>query len=146
MKRIKLFEVIAVITMLALTVFAGVSCSKANAGQELSGVTWVLNSYGNPDNLTATVKDKEPTLVFDKDKMTVSGNGGVNGYGGDYTVKGNELTVSEVVHTLMASTNEALNTQETAFFKILDSAQSFKIDGKQLTITGTEGTLVFTQK
>jgi heat shock protein HslJ len=37
-------------------------------------------------------------------------------------------------------------SQEKAFFNILQSAQSYKISGQELTITGTEGILVFLQK
>jgi heat shock protein HslJ len=147
MPRIRLFEVIAAILILSATFFAGVSCAKANDGNtNLEGVTWVLKSFGDPASLTPVVADKETTLTFVKDKKEVNGNGGVNGYGGKYEVDGNKLTVDEVIHTLMASTNEALNIQESAFFRILESAVSFKITDNQLTITGSEGTLVLVQK
>jgi heat shock protein HslJ len=146
MRKIKLYEILGFGLLLGLTVFAGVSCSRANAAQELSGFSWVLESYGSPGNLTQVISDKGPTLIFNKNKMTVTGSGGVNGYGGDYTVKGSTLNVTGILHTLIASQNEALNNQENAFFKILGSAQSYKIDVIQLTITGTEGILVFFQK
>jgi heat shock protein HslJ len=113
-----------------------------NAGK-LEGVTWVLKSYGDPDSLKMAVSGHEPTLTFDKDKKQISGNGGVNGYGGDYEVDGNRLTLSGIVHTLMASTDPSRNEQEAAFFQILASAESYKISGQELTITGTKGALVF---
>jgi heat shock protein HslJ len=145
MKSIKLYEVLGLAVILGLTIFSGVSCAKANS-QELSGVTWVLKSYGDPQNPGLTITGHEPTLMFDKEKKNVNGNGGVNGYGGDYTIKGNNLTISGVIHTLIASTDESLNRLENAFFNILGSAQSYKTDGKQLTITGTQGILVFEQR
>jgi heat shock protein HslJ len=144
MKHLKLYEVLGLVVILALTVIAGVSCSKGGPDANLYGVTWVLKSYGQPGNLTPVVTGKEPTLTLDKDKLTISGNGGVNGYGGDFTVKDNDITFSSVMHTLMASTDETLNKQESSFFRILGSANNFQVDGKQLTITGTQGTLVFT--
>lgn len=146
MKRIRPFEVFGFIIILALTVFAGVSCTKADTDQELTGVTWVLQSYGNPDKLTTVIGDKELTLIFNKDKQEISGSGGINGYGGNYEVDGNKLTVSRIIHTLIASTNEDLNNQENRFFQILESSKTFKIDGTQLTITGSQSTLVFTGK
>ena len=148
MKKIKFFEVLALIAVISLTVLAGVSCSKAQASesQKLTGVTWVLKSFGDPANLTPAVADVETTLQFIADKKEVSGNGGVNGYGGNYAVNKDQLFVSGVVHTMMASLDEKVMGQENAFFKILESSKSFKIEGKQLTITGTEGALVFTQK
>jgi heat shock protein HslJ len=147
MKKIKLYEILAFVAMLSLTVLAGISCSHAQAdNQKLEGVTWVLQSYGNPDKPTAVLQGKELTLSFDRAKGQVSGNGGVNGFGGNYVLSGNKLTVTDIVHTMMASTNQAENEQETAYFKLLAASKTFKIDGKQLTITGTEGTLVFTEK
>jgi heat shock protein HslJ len=144
-RKLKLYEVIGLTVILALTVIAGVSCTKANAGQELKGTTWQLKSYGDPNNLTQVIVYKDTTLYFDITEMTVGGSGGVNGYGGDYTVKGNQLKVTGIIHTLMASTDEALNNQENTFFKILGSAETYKIDVKQLTITGPEGILVLKQ-
>jgi heat shock protein HslJ len=146
MKKYRFFEVIAFITILSLTALAGISCSKAQSAGNLDGLTWVLKSYGDAANPNPAITGHEPTLTFDKEKMTIGGNGGVNGYGGSYAVDGSKLTVSQIVQTLMASTNEALNIQENAFFKILRSAASFKIAGGQLTITGSEGILVFSQK
>jgi heat shock protein HslJ len=146
MKRIKLFEVLGLVVILALTVIAGVSCAKTAPDAKLYGATWALKSYGQPGSLTPVVADKETTLTLDKEKMTISGNGGVNGYGGDFTIKDNEIAFTGVMHTLIASLDEKLMGQENAFFRILGGADTFKIDGTQLTITGTEGTLVFTQK
>jgi len=146
MKRVRFFEIFGLVALLALTGIACVSNTVNANGETLEGVTWVLKFYGDPDNLTSAVVGHEPTLTFDKDKGKIGGNGGVNSYGGNYGVDGNNLTISEVIHTLMASTNEALNTQENNFFKILDSTQSFNIDDGELTITGTEGVLVFKNK
>ncbi len=144
MRRIRLFEIIGALILLSLTAVACISSIGTNADR-LAGVTWVLKSYGDPNNLTAVVPDKETTLVFDKDKKTVGGNGGVNSYGGKYEVDGDKLTVSDIVSTKIAGP-PPLQNQENAFFNILRSAQSFDIDGKELTITGAEGILVFTQK
>ncbi len=146
MKRIRLFELIGLVVILSLTAIACISSVGADNAGKLEGMTWVLKSYGDPNDLNTAVADRETTLTFDKDTKRVGGNGGVNSYGGDYKIDGDKLTINEIIHTEMASTNEALNTQETQFFKILQSAQSFKITGEELTITGTEGGLVFTHK
>jgi heat shock protein HslJ len=144
MKRIRFFEIIGVIVIFSLTVFSGISCAKASDADKLEGVTWVLKSYGDPNSLKAAVPDRETTLKFDKETKRVGGNGGVNSYGGDYKVDGDKLTVSNIVSTKIAGP-EPVQSQENAFFRILQSAQSFKINGQELTITGTEGVLVFTQ-
>ena len=146
MKRVRFFEIFGLVALLALTGIACVSNTVNANGEKLEGVTWVLKFYGDPDNLTSAVVGHEPTLTFDKDKGKIGGNGGVNSYGGNYEIHGDELTVSDLMQTLLGSTDPALNEQENNFFKILDSTQSFNIDDGELTITGTEGVLVFKNK
>jgi heat shock protein HslJ len=145
MQRIKPFEIIGAVVILSLTALAGISCVKVSNADKLEGVTWVLNSYGDPGNLKAAVPDKEVTLTFDGEKKEVKGNGGVNAYGGDYEAGGSKLTISSLYRTMIAGT-EPLMSQEVEFFKILASAQSFDIEDNELTITGTEGVLIFTKK
>jgi heat shock protein HslJ len=146
MPRIKLFEIVGAIVLISLTAFAGISCTDEGNAAKLEGVTWVLKSYGDPGALQAAIPGHEPTLTFDKETKTFQGNGGVNSYGGDYKLDGSKLTISGLVHTLMASTDQALNIQEMTFFNTLNSAESYKISGGELTITGSEGILVFTQQ
>ena len=145
MKRIRLFEIIGLVVLLSLTGIACVANTMDANGEKLAGVTWVLKAYGEPGNLTAAVTGHEPTLTFDKEEGTLGGNTEVNAYGGKYELDGNKLTVKDLYQTLIASTNEALNIQEAAYMKILNSAQSFSVDDEELTITGTEGVLVFEQ-
>jgi heat shock protein HslJ len=144
MQRIRLFEVIGAAIILALTAFAGISCVQVGSADKLEGVTWVLKSYGDPNDLISAVPDREVTLTFDKENKKVGGNGGINAYGGKYEIDGSKLKVQELYQTLMAGP-EPLMSQEVEFFKILASATSFIIDGQELTITGNEGVLVFTQ-
>jgi heat shock protein HslJ len=146
MKRIRFIEVIGAVIIISIAVFAGISCTKVVATGKLEGITWALKYYGDSGNLQAALPDKEATLIFNKDKKQVTGNGGVNGYGGNYEINGSQLTVSAIIHTEMASVNQALNNQENTFFNILESAQSYKLNGQELTITGTKGLLVFYAK
>jgi heat shock protein HslJ len=143
MKRIRIFEVIGVIIIMSIAVFAGISCNKAVATAKLEGFTWVLKYYGDLGNLKGVLPDKQATLIFDKDKKEISGNGGVNGYGGNYEINGSQITVSGIIHTEIASINQALNNQENTFFSILGSAQSYKLNGQELTLTGSKGLVVF---
>ena len=141
MKRRRLIELIGATLMIALTAFAGISCTK-DGPAKLEGVTWVLKAYGEPGNLTAAVTDKDATLMLDRGEGTLGGNSGVNSYGGNYEADGNKLIVSDLVSTKIAGP-PPLQNQENRFFNILRSAQSYEIVGGELTITGTEGVLVF---
>jgi heat shock protein HslJ len=144
-KRIRSFEIIALLIILSLTAVACISSVGASNTNKLEGISWVLKSYGDPNNLKAAVADKVVTLTFDREKKEIGGSGGINGYGGNYQVDGNKLTVSNIISTAMAGP-EPLMSQENAFFNILQSVQSYKINGQELTITGTKGILVFRQK
>jgi heat shock protein HslJ len=144
---IRAWEIIAGIVMIGLMALALLSCTPpAGDTSNLEGVTWVLKSYGDTANPTEPITGHEPTLSFNKDTRKIGGNSGVNSYGGDYTVKVNVLTMTNIMQTLLASADPALNSQETAYMKILHSAQSFEIENGRLTLTGSQGVLVFTQK
>ncbi|MFA5309333.1 MAG: META domain-containing protein [Dehalococcoidales bacterium] len=145
MIKYRFYEISAILAIITLTVLAGFSCAKATDTAPLTGVTWTLKSYGDPGKLTAALPDKETTLTFDKEKKEVGGNGGVNGYSGDYTVNGTKLTVRDIMLTLLGGPEPLMN-QESTFLTILESAQSYKISGQELTITGTAGILVLLQK
>jgi heat shock protein HslJ len=135
-----------ILVLLIIASAAGiVACTGSKDTAKLEGARWVLQSYGTSGTMTAAVADKEAWIEFNSADKTVSGNAGVNLISGKYKVDGNKLTWDSLMQTLMAGP-EPLMSQETVFMKILVAAQSFKIEGRTLTITGTEGMLVFTQK
>jgi heat shock protein HslJ len=131
--------------LIIIAVTAGVFACAVSNDATLEGVTWVLESYGRPDNLKAPAAEKEVTLILDAEKKSAGGNAGVNIYGGNYEIDGNDITITRIITTLMFRP-EPFQSQEDAYLKILESARTFKIDGTKLTITGIEGILVFTQK
>jgi len=132
--------------LLTIAIAAGiVACAVSENTVKLEGVRWVLQSYGTSGNMTAAVADKESWIEFKSADKTISGNAGVNGFGGKYKIDGNKLTFDSLMQTLMAGPEPLMN-QERDFMKILGAAQSFKIEGQKLTMTGTKGMLVFTQK
>jgi heat shock protein HslJ len=144
--RLRAWEVIAGIAIIGLMVLALLSCgSPSDDTPGLENVTWVLKSFGDAANPTKAVTGHEPTLTFDKSKMKIGGNNGVNSYSGDYTLNGNKLTMTNLMQTLMAGP-EPLMSQETAYMKILPSIQSFEITDTLLTLTGREGVLEFLRK
>src|SRR4030042_6529987 len=97
MKRVRLFEILGLVALLALTGITCVSDTGNSNGEKREGVTWELKAYGEPNDLTAAVMGHEPTLSFDKDKGKIGGNGGVNSYGGNYEEDGDELTLRDIV-------------------------------------------------
>lgn len=83
------------------------------------------------------------TIAFKNGK--VSGTGGCNRYFGTFTLDGKAVDFGPIGSTLMAC-EQAIMDDERAFFDALESATKAKAKGKTLTITGPDGTLVFTKK
>lgn len=104
--------------------------------------SWSLTSYGPEGATTPAVPDSQASITFNDDG-TLAGTSGCNGFGGEYSVDGDEIKFSGLVSTLMAC-EEPLMTQEGTVFKVLDGTASYKIDGDTLTITKDGTALVFT--
>ncbi|RJO60467.1 MAG: META domain-containing protein [Dehalococcoidia bacterium] len=98
-------------------------------GQSLAGTSWVLASYGDPANLKSVIAGTKITLTFSDATDQITGNGGVNGYGGFAQRTDNQLTFSGILHTAMASTDQAVNEQESAYFALLSAARSVEFGG-----------------
>ena len=133
----------AVLALLA----SGCGASKtADTGtHNLADTSWVLVSYGDPANLKAVIAGTKVTLSFNAATDQISGNGGVNGYGGNAVRTDNQLTLSGILHTEMASVNQAINEQENAYFNLLGAAQNVEFGNSSLTIHCEGGqVLVFT--
>jgi heat shock protein HslJ len=143
MRKLILFLAIAA-TILA--VLAGGCASKSTdsskppssipaiSGQSLGGTSWALVSYGDPASLKLVIAGTKITLTFSDATDQITGNGGVNGYGGFAQRTDNQLTLSGIIHTEMASTNQAINEQESAYFQLLGAARSVEFGQGTLTI------------
>jgi heat shock protein HslJ len=108
----------------------------------LESGTWQLTAItGGPAPMQIPETLPKPiTIQFQDGK--VKGHGGCNGYGGNYSASGDQLSVPELISTKMFC-QEASN-YENAFFQTLQSARSYKINGNQLEIDcGDMGGLVF---
>jgi len=124
-------------TVLAALLIVAGGCGAAKTtdnGHSLAGTSWVLASYGDPAHLTAALPQVKVTLSFNADTTEISGNGGVNGYGGDAKRTDNQLTLSGIIHTEMASLDQAVNEQESAYFGLLSAARSVEFGDGTLTI------------
>lgn len=104
---------------------------------------WKLTSYGPASSPTPAAEDTEAGLTFNEDG-TVAGNSGCNGFGGNYTVEGDQITFSEIVSTLIAC-EEPLMSQEEAVLKVLTDVTSYRIEGDTLRLTNNELVLNLTR-
>lgn len=133
----KRYLLILVVISLALN-----GCIAQGAAASLIG-TWNLTAYGPSASPTPAVPDSGAQITFNEDE-TVVGNSGCNGFGGKYTVEGDQITFSEIVSTLMAC-EDARMAQEDAVHKVLTDTATYEIDGNTLTLMNNDMVLVLTR-
>lgn len=104
----------------------------------LAGSEWLLVSFGPVGAEEPVVAGSEITLSFVTGGQA-GGSGGCNSYGGSYQVDGSKVTFGEIVSTLMACADEAVNEQEGRYLAALGAATSFEMRGDSLTIHYDEG-------
>jgi heat shock protein HslJ len=117
----------------------------APAKAPLTGPTWRLVSYGDPEEPTAVLEGTSITAEFDPqtdNTGTVGGNATCNGYSTSYTIDGEQISFGPIAGTLMMCPIGA--DQEVAYLGALDSAQSYLIAGPFLQITYDGGVLNYT--
>jgi len=107
---------------------------------------WVLASYQEPNG---TMHDALPgvpvTARFDSEKGHVSGSGGCNSYGGEYTVDKLTLTIGNMAWTERACLEPERKAQETNFLTALQKAEEFRVGHNTLTISGSGWELNFNE-
>ena len=111
-------------------------------GGDLTDTHWELVSFGEGDTTTPVIAGSKVTLDFSQDGQA-GGSGGCNSYGGKYEAQDGNLSISEVVSTLMACVDEQITEQEGRYLKALQAAETYEISGESLTIWYTDGTLNF---
>jgi len=104
---------------------------------------WVLESYGEQGNLQTVLEGTEITAIFDSSQGQVQGTAGCNTYFADYMVN-NNLSVLQIAYTEMYCLEpEGVMEQEQKYLKMLQSAESYEIEGGRLRITCGVEVLVF---
>jgi heat shock protein HslJ len=140
--RMKLFSLGLI---LLFTFFIGACTKPACDNTEWQDVTWKLKSYGNPNDLQTVIGSGVTIKFVSKDK-SVSGNTGINGYGGTFSVnKDCALSISNMAWTLIGSLDANLTRQENDYLKLLQTTGKIEVTNAELNITCGQGLLVFTR-
>ena len=118
------------IAVLVLAAIGLTGCTASSAA--LEDTTWVLESYGEQDNLHSVLAGSEIMAEFNGEEDQVGGSAGCNGYFGGYKVKGSELSISMLASTEMYCQDpEGVMEQELQYLQTLQTAESYKVqDGK----------------
>jgi len=121
----KLILIISAIS--ALTIFAF-------AADPLDGTKWKLVGW-----TLSSLDPKDVTITADFSGGRISGNSGVNSYGGSYEAKeGGAFSVGAISMTEMAGPKPAMRA-ESSYLKLLSEAKSYKIKGDTLTLYDKDG-------
>ena len=116
------------------------SLNRVSHPTTLAGTTWrLLSIQGRP-----VAGIPEVTLAFDGDR--VSGNGGCNSFGGQFTYEPatGALAVSGLLSTMRACAEPARNDVEAAYLKALPGVALASMDSAgHLVLTGSGAELVF---
>ncbi len=119
-----------------LIAIALTACSEVSA--DIRG-QWQLISYGAPSEQKPAASGVETIIKFNDKQM--NGNVGCNGFGGEYTIKGDALEFGPVMSTMMFCEGP-VGEQEMGTLAVLQEKTSFAIDGNTLTITSADGNSV----
>ena len=116
------------------------ACASGSNSPSIVG-TWKLTAYGPASSPTPAVADAHASIKFDADGK-LGGSGGCNSLGGDYKVKGDQITFGPIISTMMACEDSRM-AQEGTVTQVMNESASYKIDGNTLTITKDDNVLVF---
>ncbi|OGO31561.1 MAG: hypothetical protein A2136_10950 [Chloroflexi bacterium RBG_16_54_11] len=119
-------------------IISACATSGAGGGEIPIPSKWKLESFGKAGAAAPVVTGSTVKLEFLEDGQ-LGGSGGCNSYGAKYEIDGTNLSIKELVSTLMACVDEKVMQQETLYFTALQSASSFEISGDKLTIFYGDG-------
>ena len=143
MLAISLALVLAIVGLTGCT--SEQSPSPAHSGpDDLEDITWILDSYGEPESLQTVLEGTEITALFDSTTSQISGSAGANYYSGVYQISKDKLSIQEITHTEMYRLDpEGVMEQEDYYLKALQAAENYGISVGKLSITTDTKVLIF---
>lgn len=108
----------------------------------LSKTSWNVTGYNNGNQaVVSPLAETNLTMTFGDDG-TISGNSGCNTFTGQYSLSGQNITISALASTMRACIEpEGIAEQETAFLAALGQAVEWFIQGDQLSLRTAEDAL-----
>ncbi len=138
-KRAILVGAMLVMTVLLSACIGADQDRPPSPGTALTGPRWVLVSLHG----SAPIEGREITLSFEE--TSVEGSGGCNTYGGSYTASEDSLSLRGVYWTEMACLEpKGVMEQEQAYFRALNAAARYRVDGDRLELYDEAGAQILT--
>lgn len=137
MKHSKSFVILSLLAVLGLLAAA---CGAGGQGEQLTGSHWTLTSL----NGAPLAEGSAPITLEFSSATEVGGQGGCNGYGGNYSASANgSISFSQIVSTLMACEPQIIMENEAAFFQALGAVTHYFVSGNSLTLDNGTQILIF---
>ena len=113
--------------------------------QALEGTSWQVMSYNNgKGGVTSLIIGTEISANFGEDGQ-LTGNSGCNSYFAEYETDGDNISIGTAGKTEMACIEpEGLMEQELQYLAALETAATYKIEGLNLEMRTSGGSLVAT--
>ena len=121
------------LTILLALILTACAADNAPAPPSLAGTHWDLKSMPGYELSMAM---SAPTLIFQSDTRA-GGNSGCNGWGGSYTLKGNDIRFGQLMMTEMACVRGM--DVERRYADMLDHARHVAVTGDALTLLDESG-------
>ena len=144
MIKSKIYPVLVTMGIIALGAGACAPLTPAH-GASLEDNKWVLESYGDADNLKGLIADTTITAEFDSTEGTLSGSAGCNSYVGGYKLNGDKISISEGIAAteMYCIKPDGVMDQERDYLDLLSEIESYELEGNELTIVCGDQVLVF---
>lgn len=111
------------------------------ASVDPTGTEWGLVSGSVEGVAIPLVEDRPITASFDGGSIT--GTAACNSYGGEYTISGSSLALTNVFHTEMACIPDEIMESERLYLEGLTAVDTIAIENDRLVMRGEGTELVF---
>ena len=128
-------------TLELLDANGAVVATLAAQASSLAGTSWsVVNINNGRQAVVSMVSGSTVTMAFDT-AGRVSGTTGCNQYTAAYRAEGDTLRFSSVAATRMACADPAVDEQEQAFLRALESVATLGFEGDRLVLRDKDGAM-----
>jgi heat shock protein HslJ len=107
----------------------------ATPDQDISGMTWMVDTFIEGDSVSAYNLNEMPTLDFSEDG-SVTFFSGCNSGSGSYVAEGENISFSDLSMTEMACGDSEMMVEQHILSVMSESGLSYDIDANRLTISG----------
>jgi heat shock protein HslJ len=136
-KEVLLKYILFSLAIMASLLILGACASTSSQGGKLTGKVWVLDNLNGKPPVAGT----QITAAFTADDK-VGGTAGCNSYSGQYSVSGSKIQFAGPMASTMMACAQPVMDQENAYFQALAAAKSYAVNGDQLALKDSAGSVV----